>query len=538
MSLKTPILNLNRIAAVLLACGMLATAPAAYSQTKGGDVTAIISNDPPGLVLAFPPDGTAQVVGAKIYEGLITYSLDLKPEPSLARSWEISPDGLTYTFKLQPNVKWSDGKDFSSADVVFSLGTMLPKTSAGARQLLDQVASIEAPDASTVVIKLKNPVPYFIMVFPTLLLPIMPKHIYEDTDFAKNPANATPIGTGPFKLGEWRRGSFIRLVRNEHYWNKDRPKVDSITFRIIPDAASRAIALETGDAQIAREVDLNSIDVRRLRNDPNFKVTARGEEYYSSIAMLELNWRRPLLDDVKVRKALYHAVDRDFVLNQIWLGVGRKATGPVNSQIPFFSKDVPQYAFDLAKAKALLDEAGLKADANGARFDAKGTRAKLALLVLPGDERYRRLAEYLRETWQSIGIEVNLETTDNVGWADRIRNWNYDVAITVLAQNADPGIGLPRYYDSSNIRKGVMFTNTSGYSNKDVDKWFADANVETDREKRADLYAKIQRKLSDDVAMIWLIEVERLTISHKSINNVITTAFGPRGPWDQMSVSK
>lgn len=510
----------------------------ALAQARGGNVTSVLHSDPTGIVLAFSSNGPAQLVGSKIYEGLVTYSNDLKPQPSLAKSWEISPDGMTYTFKLQPNVKWSDGKPFSSADVVFSLAKMLPETSAGARLALQEVQSVAAPDAETVVIKLKKPIPYFIMIFPSVSVPIMPKHIYDGTEYAKNRANATPVGTGPFKLDQWRRGSFLRLVRNEHYWKKDRPLVDSITFRIIPDAASRAIALETGDIQVATGLDLSSSDIEQFKANKNFDVTAAGWEYLSQINMLEINWRKPVLNDVRFRRALYHAIDRKLVLDRIWHGVGRIATGPVSSKIPFYTSDVGRYDFDPAKAKALLDEAGLRADASGARYDAGRNRVRLSVLILPGDERYTQLAQYLREAWGAIGIEVNLQVTDTAGWEARIRNWDFDVLMTSLSQWGDPGYGARRYYVTSNIKKGGLFNNESGYSNPDVDRWFDEAGAALETDKRAQLYAQIQRKLVDDVAMIWLLEVEQLTLSSKRVRNVITSAFGPRGPWDELYLAK
>jgi peptide/nickel transport system substrate-binding protein len=403
---------------------------------------------------------------------------------------------------------------------------------------LQEVQSVEAPDGETVVIKLKKPVPYFIMIFPSVAVPIMPKHIYDGTEYAKNPANATPIGTGPFKLDQWRRGAFLRLVKNEHYWKKDRPMVDSITFRIIPDAASRAIALETGDIQIATGLDLSSSDIKRFQASKDFDITANGWEYLSQINMLVFNQRKPILNDARFRQALYHATDRQLVLDRIWQGVGKIATGPISSKIPFYTKDVRPYNFDPAKSKALLDELGLRADASGARTDASGNRLKVSVTILPGDERYAQLGQYLREAWGAVGVEVNLQVTDTAGWEARIRNWDFDILMNSLSQWGDPGFGARRYYVSSNIKKGLMFNNESGYSNAEVDKWFEEAGLEMNPARRAELYARIQRKLIDDAAMIWLLEVEQLTISSKRVRNVITTAFGPRGPWDELQVVK
>lgn len=523
----------------LLALAVLAPlAQPAWAQTRGGTVTSVLHSDPTGLVLAFPSNGPAQLVASKIYEGLVAYSEDLKPQPSLAKSWTISPDGLRYEFKLRSGVKWSDGKPFSSEDVVFSLVKMLPETSVGARQALREVASVEAPDAETVVITLKQPVPYFLMSLPAVQIPMMPRHIYEGTDFLKNPANAAPIGTGPFKLDQWRRGSFIRLTRNPHYWQADRPHLDGVTFRVIPDAASRAIALETGDIQVVSSLDLSSVDIKKFQASKEFESTVKGWEYLSPISKLEVNWRKPQLADVNVRRALYHAIDRNFVVDRIWEGIGKVATGPVASTIPFYTKDVPQYPFDPEKAKALLDKAGYKLGSNGFRTDASGAPLKINLVPLPGDERYSRLAEYLREAWKAIGVEVALQVTDTAGWQNRLKNWDFDVIITNLSQFADPALGIRRYFGSDGIQKGTMFTNTSGYSNPQVDAWFAEADGEMDQKKRADLYARIQRKLAEDVAMIWLFETQYLTISNRKVHALINSGFGPRGSWDEAWIEK
>ncbi|WP_181170721.1 ABC transporter substrate-binding protein [Mesorhizobium sp. B2-6-2] len=518
------------LVAVLTVCALFSWP--AFAQNKGGNLISVLRADPKGLVLAFPSAGDTQLVSGKIYEGLLNYSSDLKPMPSLAKAWEVSPDGSTYTFKLQPGVKWSDGEDFTSADVVFSLSEMLPKTNAAAKQALEQVKSVTAPDAQTVVITLKRPVPYFLMVFPRQQMPMMPKHIYEGTDYATNPHNAKPIGTGPFKLQEWQRGSYIRLVRNDSYWNKDRPDLDSITYRIMPDAASRGIALETGDVQVATSLEVSSTDIARFKTNADIEMTPKGWEYYSAQAMVEFNLRKPLLSDARFRQALSYAVDRQFVLDHIWGGLGRIATGPIGASIPYYTPDVPKYDFDVGKAKKLLDDMGLKADSDGMRHDEKGNSVKVSLLVLPG-EPYDRLAEYVREAWKGIGVETDLQTTDLGTCYDRLSNWNFDAAVFTLGQLADPGIGSRSYYHSSNIKKGSPFSNVVGYSNPDVDKWYDEAAVEMDPAKRGKLYADIQRELVADAPMIWLLDLDRLTIYHKSVHNLVTDGFGPRGAWDQ-----
>src|SRR3546814_393402 len=143
----------------------------------------------------------------------------MEPEPGLAESWTVSPDGKTYTFKLHKGVVWHDGKPFSSADVLFSV-EMLKVTNPRTRANLTKVDSVTAPDADTVVFTLKEPFSPFLGIFEVGSLPIVPKHIYEGTDYKTNPANNTQIGTGPFMFKEWQKGSFIHLVKNPHYYIK------------------------------------------------------------------------------------------------------------------------------------------------------------------------------------------------------------------------------------------------------------------------------------------------------------------------------
>ncbi|WP_011579908.1 ABC transporter substrate-binding protein [Chelativorans oligotrophicus] len=515
------------IGAIITVANSLSNASA---QTSGGDLVTVMRADPKGLIPAFPHGGDTRIIAAKIFEGLISYSTDLRPLPGLAKSWEISSDGLTYTFKLQNGVHWNDGKEFSSADVLFSLNEMLPATNAAAKQALEEVKSIEAPDAETVVITLKRRVPYFLMLFPGQQMPIMPKHIYEGTDYIKNPANLMPIGTGPFELVEWKRGSYVRLEKNENYWKKPEPYLDSITYRIMPDASSRAIALESGDVNVATSGELSSSDIARFKTSGEFRMDSKGWEYFASQALLVINVRNHVLQDARFRQALSYALDKRFILDHVWNGTGAISTGPVSHSIPFYTDKISSYSFDPKKASALLDEIGLRAGADDKRLDAQGNPITVKLLILPG-EPYGRLAEYIREAWRGIGIATDLQAVDLGNWYDRMANWNFDVAIANLGQFADPGIGARSYYHSGNIKKGVMFSNMGGYKNGDVDALFDQASLEMDPERRGEIYHQIQQKIVTDAPAIWLIDLERFTVSQKNVHNLVTDAFGPWGSW-------
>ena len=190
----------------------------AYAEDGAGGLVSIVQPEPPILILALNQQQPTGLVGGKIYESLLDFSTDLSPKPQLADSWEVSDDGLRYTFKLVENAKWHDGTPFTAADVVFSCADMLQEVHPRARVNFERCESIEATDDYTVVFTLKQPFAPFLFSFESSSCPIMPKHLYEGTDYRNNPANDTPIGTGPFKFAEWERGSYIRLTADPDYY--------------------------------------------------------------------------------------------------------------------------------------------------------------------------------------------------------------------------------------------------------------------------------------------------------------------------------
>src|SRR5260370_3476708 len=188
----------------------------AEEPKMGGVITAWFQAGRPGLMLAMIQNGRTQMVAGNIFEGLLRYSPKLEPLPGLAESWTVSDDAKVYTFKLKPGVTWHDGKPFTSADVLFSI-EMLKQTHARARNNMVQVEKVEAPDDLTVVFTLKQPFGPFLGIFEVASMPIVPKHLYEGTDYKTNPYNNAPIATRPFMFKEWQKGSFIHLVKNPNY---------------------------------------------------------------------------------------------------------------------------------------------------------------------------------------------------------------------------------------------------------------------------------------------------------------------------------
>lgn len=491
---------------------------------KGGTLNSIVQPEPPILNLAVSQLTPTQMVSGKIFLSLLTYDVNLKPMPSLAKSWTISPDGKTYTFNLEPKAKWHDGKPLTAEDVVYTAMEFLPLTHPRAKAIFGRCESITAPDAHTVVFKLKEPFGPFIGAFDISNLPVMPKHIYAGTDVVKNPANLNPIGSGPFKLKEWVRGSHIHLVRNDDYFKPGLPYLDAIIYRVVPDGASRALAMENGTVQLTQWTDLELFDANRLSKKSNLAVTTKGYEYFAPIMWLEINNRTAPLSDKRFRKAVMHAIDRTFIKDKILYGFGKVATGPVNSKTKFYEPNVTTYDFSIAKAKALLDEMGLKPD-------AKGVRTTVRLPVSPYGEMVQRTCEYIRQSLAKVGIAVVLESTDPGSYTQRISNWDFDMNLSWLYQFGDPALGVTRNYVSSNIRK-ILFTNTEGYVNPQVDKLADEAAVAVEDAKRQALYSEMQKIIVDEVPIAWLVEMEFPTIYDKRLQNLVTSAIGIHESFD------
>ena len=268
---------------------------------------------------------------------------------------ERSEDGLTYTFTLHDDVVWHDGEPFTSEDVVFSVDEFLRETHARLRASLVHVESIEAPDDTTVVFTLKQPFGPFLGLFEAGTMPMIPKHIYEGTDYAENPANNTPIGTGPFKFEEWERGSYIHLVKNEDYYLEGKPYLDEIYYQVIPDAASRSVAFETGKVDLLPGGSVENFDIPRLTAMDNVCHTTGGWEFFAPHSWMWLNMHEGPMTDKNLRKAVMHAVNREFARDALWNGNGRIATGPVNSVTRFYEPDTPDIGYDPEKAREYLE---------------------------------------------------------------------------------------------------------------------------------------------------------------------------------------
>src|SRR5690606_15398236 len=276
----------------------------------------------------------------------------------------------------------------------------------------------------------------------------------------------------------------------------------------------------TEQIQLATQNDIELVDLARLEAMPHLAITTKGWEWGAPISWLEMNIRRKPFDDVRFRKAVMYALDHEFIRDSIFFGYANVPTGPIHSSSPFYTDDVTRYPHDPEKAKALLDEMGLQPDGNGVRVE-------VGLLGLPYGELWDRLSQYIRQALGEVGVSVKLEAADVAGWGSRISNWDVDMSTTYLTTLSDPALGVARSYITENQQKGVLFTNTSGYSNPKVDSLFAEAAREPNEEKRREIYHEVQRIIADEVALAWLVELQWPTVYNSKLKNVVRNGLGP-----------
>jgi peptide/nickel transport system substrate-binding protein len=488
---------------------------------RGGTLFVGMVAEPTMLTSGVSTDGMAQLISPKIFDGLFAYDDDLNPVAQLATSSHWSKDQLALTLTLRSGVRWHDGHPFTSADVAFSALQLWKQYHSRGRTTFANLLAVDTPDDSTAIFRLSSPAPYLMSALGSAESQILPKHLYAGTDPLSNPHNNAPVGTGPYRYAAWKRGEHVELARNPDYWDQPRPYLEQIIFQVVHDSAAMAVALETEEIHIA--LGAQPVDLVRLSKLGILAVDPPAIRSYI-YAGLAFNLDRPLFRDVRIRRAIAHAVDQSFILNNIYLGYGAVGTGPIPPGLkPFYSGDVPRYPFDPAKAAVLLDQAGLKPDGNGVRLSA-------VFCPQIGNDATRRQADYIKQALGKVGIRLDMQTTDFAAYIRRIYSErNFDICTYTGSAGPDPAIGTQRIFWSKNYKPGVAFSNVAHYASPEADRYLEAAQVETDAGKRVELYKDFQRVVQTDLPLIPLPAPDVNVVRSRRLTDYRTTADGAYG---------
>jgi len=511
------------VAAAVLLAGCASSDPepragddptASSGPTRGGTLSVAIDSDPGQLNPAITTSGGTHTASELVYNGLVELTPDLEPVPELAESWEVLEDGALYRFDLRDGVTWHDGMPFTSADVKFTFEEMLlqlhsrTKASVGAA-----LESITTPDADTVEFRFSRPYAPLLLQLDVTEAPILPKHLYEGTDVQKNPVNSKPIGTGPFTLESYTPDSELRFAANEDYFKPDLPYLDEVVMRIIPDKGNQVVALEAGEVDFL--FGTPGPDLPRLKEsgDVEFLTTQRNPGGSNCIMTVSFNLDKPIFQDVRVRRAVGSALDREQFVERVLFGQGKVAEAPISSGIGF--AHVPGLAglptFDRAAAEMLLDEAGWQRDGDATRTALgvagvpDGTPLAFGFTHFPTFAPY---AQLLRAQLAEVGVDVTLTPLEPPVFADTVFTArDFDTNIISYCNGADPEIGVKRMYVTSNIGP-VPFSNSSAYRNAEVDELFEQARTTVDEKARTATYRELQERLVEDLPYLWIVETE------------------------------
>ena len=420
----------------------------------------------------------------KIYETLITRDNEsLELVPLLAESWEISEDKLTYTFKLKENIKWHDGKPFTSEDVVYSYNSIMnPKVDAPQlRAYYQEIQKVEALDEYTV--KFTYARPYFLALEFCGGMPIIPKHIFEEGDINKNPAGRHPIGTGPYIFSKWETGREIVLEKNPEYWG-EKPKIDKIVFKIINDPNVAFQVLRKGEIDFS---GLTPIQWEKQSNTDQFKNSINKHSYFApNYRFIGWNIDKPFFTDNRVRKAMTHLVDRKLILEKIQYNLGAIVTNPFYLKSKEYDHSIQPYSYDPERAKELLNEAGwIDTNSDGIR-DKDGVKFEFEFLIPNGSDTSEKISTIIKEELDKVGIAMKIRRIEWAVFVQKLNERKFD-AVTLgwsMGVETDPF----QVWHSSQVSGGG--SNFVGFKNEEVDKIIEEARQEFDRKKRIELYKK------------------------------------------------
>lgn len=503
---------------------------------EGGTLVVAISADPGHLNPAITTSGGTHTASELIYNGLVELDDNGELEPGLAKSWEITEDGAVYTFTLQDDVVWHDGTPFTADDVVFSFNEVLLKFhSRTSASVGNAIESIEAPDASTVVFTFKQPYAPLLQQLSVTEAPIVAKHVYEGSDPNENPANLEPVGTGPFRFVSYEPDSEIRLEKNPDYFKEGLPYLDEVVMRIIPEDGSAVIALEAGDVDWLWGVP--GPDLERFQADDNYGLLRTGVNPggQNCIMTVSYNLDKPIFQSQEVREALAHALDRQAFLERVLFNQGEVAEAPIHSGIGFAhgtGLEMPEY--DTGLAAQMLEDAGWIDDGSGTRTASgvegveDGTPLAFDFLHFPGFTAY---GELFRAQLAEVGAEVTLRPLDPPVFAETVfTNRDFDTNIISFCNGTDPEIGVRRMYISSNIRP-IPFSNSSAYSNPDIDRLFDEAQQTVDVPTRSAIYQEIQEILVAELPYFWIVETEGFRIHTAACTNFSASGHFAEAAW-------
>lgn len=498
---------------------------------SGGTFTRPLPAEPVTLNPVVASDQVSFLVYKWIFDPLLDMNENMETVGVLAESWETSPDGRTTTFHLRRGVKWHDGEPFTAEDVLFTYRACMDPTvdAVNKRPTFEEVSSVEAPDPYTVRVAWKTP---YAPGLAAWVLHVVPRHLYDfppgkGASFNQNPLNARPVGTGPFRFVEWRRGEAVVLEANPDY-HRGRPHIQRLVFKILPQAQTQLAAYRTG------ALDMTGLAAEQwdeVRKDPRFLESSWVFEYPSRqffFIVWNLDGSVPLFADRRVRKALALALNRKGVVEKILGGHGTLLSGPFYPGGWEYNPAVAPLPHDPGEASRLLEEAGWRdTDGDGLR-DRGGKPLSFECLVPAEADMFSRWLEVFQQDLQKVGVRMEVRKLEWGVFLDRTHRHRFQAYLSGWSLGDDPDPFQLLHSSQGKLLPSGMGAgqNDGSYSNPEVDRLVEEQQRTFDREARRKALWRIHEIVAEDQPHAYLFAATQTTAVRNRFQNVKASRAG------------
>ena len=474
--------------------------------------------EPRTLVPILASDSASGAICGLIFNGLVKYDKDLRLVGDLARSWEVSEDGLEITFYLRDGVRWHDGTPFTARDVEFTYKSLIdPDVRTPYSGDFKMVKALEVIDERTLRVLYRE---VFSPGLSSWGMNIMPRHLLEGEDLNNTGFGRDPVGTGPYRFKSWKTGEKIELISNHDYF-EHRPYIDRYIYRIIPDQATLFLELRSGGVDY---VSLTPLQFDRQTESRFFKENFQKFKFPSfGYTYMGYNLKDPRFQDLKVRKAINYAVNKQEIIRGVLLGLGSVATGPFLPESWAYNKAVASVEYDPERARILLEEAGwLDRDGDGI-LEKDGMKFSFTIITNQGNEQRRMTLEIIQRRLKEVGIEVRIKIIEWSAFVSEfIDKRRFDAVLLGWSLSLDPD--MYDIWHSSKTKEGEF--NFVGYSNHEIDRLLIEGRRSFDQKERMSIYHRIHEILYEEQPYLFLYVPDSLPILNARFKGIEVGAAG------------
>jgi peptide/nickel transport system substrate-binding protein len=484
-------------------------------STEPGVVNFLIESMPTNLDPRIGTDAVSQRMDSLLFSSLVELDAQRIPRGDLAERWE-TPDPVTYVFHLRSGVKFHNGRPLTSTDVKYTFDSILDRTvTSPKRGSLAMILSIDAPDATTVIFHLQAPYAGFLWAIARPAIGIVPAG--SGANFSSADYSGQLVGSGPFQFVSSEQDDNVVIERNDAYFNGP-PNISRVRFRVVPDAIVRVLELRKGSA----DLEVNSLTpdmIPVLRQQSTVEVTDSAGTNYQYIAF---NLDEAALAKREVRQALAYATNREEIIQYLYRGQAHPADGPLPNSSWAYEPGIRRYGYDPQKAEQLLDAAGFP------RRPATGGMRVRFTLKTSTEESSRLLAAVLQEQWRKVGVDLDVRPLEFATLFSDMARGSFEIfTLRWIGANNDPDTFFDYVFNSKKIPPAGA--NRGHYRNPEVDALLDQARVESDQEKRREMFGRVQKIIAEDLPYVSLWFMDNISVHRKRIS---TVQISPTGDYD------